>query len=384
MTTESLYDEMYRLSQRGIEYVNNKYPKLTFKIRNRLIEIGHDFSLNECKSFDSRQFIFGTFLTLAYVHTFSKDSPKNSDTIVVDLNVLNSYSKEFLTQYNIILLEEIMSEYLATYYKKEINVKFTVQNFINTFELLRKTNLEDMFRMKSFDYILHNYLYSVRENPFDVVIKNDSSFCEELDEEFLEDTIHDPYFIYLLIRLDVIKYNDDGRLFLTNEKQQVDRNHLKKVNSSLTQTLQLLCMSLIKPKNSTKTPPIYSQGKESEFIEWKGHYFRSSQEVEIAKELDSRQILFFPNAGCRVLEEKGMHTREIDFLVIIDGNMGILECDSERYHQSAARDHKRDGLFNAHGIWFIRRYTSQDCQDPKKVVDGFISDFEKFITHNKR
>ena len=164
------------------------------------------------------------------------------------------------------------------------------------------------------------------------------------------------YLTSMRTAINVLHTDDNGRLILANSSKE---NNIK------------------------NNPPIYSQGKESEFIEWKGHYFRSYQEVEIAKELDSRQILFFPNAGCRVLEEKGMHTREIDFLIIIDGNMGILECDSERYHQSAARDHKRDGLFNAHGIWFIRRYTSQDCQDPKKVVDGFISDFEKFIRHKK-
>ena len=123
-------------------------------------------------------------------------------------------------------------------------------------------------------------------------------------------------------------------------------------------------------------PPIF--GRESEFIEWNGHYFRSPQELAITKELDNRKVLFFPNAGCRVTDGNEMKTREVDFLICIDGNWGILECDSDTYHTSAAKDHKRDELFNRHGIWFIKRFTSEDCQNPVNVVDNFLQLMEQF------
>lgn len=130
--------------------------------------------------------------------------------------------------------------------------------------------------------------------------------------------------------------------------------------------------------NNVITPPIYSKGRKTEFIQWNGHYFRSPQELAVAKELDTRQILFFPNAGCRVVENGEQRTREVDFLICVDGNLGILECDSYTYHTSAAEDHKRDEVFNRHGIWFIRRFTSEDCKNPKLVADTFLELMNKF------
>ncbi|MFZ1028857.1 MAG: hypothetical protein WAN66_21865 [Limnoraphis robusta] len=282
-------------------------------------------------------FEFGVTFSISKIEKTILEEKREEWKVLVCLGIIDYAVSDLLFQNQNIVkrIEDDLNEFLGDYYLipsgVEVTIRIYTKNYLDTLSLLK--DVRKVFELKSYNEILKLYI-------------------NRLNNIFLSDY----YIEHLLKKLNVIYVDNKGREVITNYRNE----------------------SSIKV-----TPSIYSKGKESNFIEWKGHYFRSPQEVEIAKELDSRQILFFPNAGCRVLEEKGMHTREIDFLVIIDGNMGILECDSERYHQSAARDHKRDGLFNAHGIWFIRRYTSQDCQDPKKVVDGFISDFEKFIRHKK-
>ncbi len=106
---------------------------------------------------------------------------------------------------------------------------------------------------------------------------------------------------------------------------------------------------------------------------WEGHAFRSEQEMRVAKALDRRGVFFFPNAGCRINEGETRKTREVDFLVVINGYLGILECDSRKYHKSAADDHERDRTFQKQGIRFIQRYSYERCLDADKVVDEFIA-----------
>lgn len=106
--------------------------------------------------------------------------------------------------------------------------------------------------------------------------------------------------------------------------------------------------------------------------EWKGHAFRSKQEVRIAQALDDCGILFFPNAGCRITEGDTRKTREADFLIVIDGHIGILECDGKAYHQTAAEDHQRDRHFQRQGIQFIQRYSYEECLNAEKVVKDFL------------
>jgi hypothetical protein len=107
-------------------------------------------------------------------------------------------------------------------------------------------------------------------------------------------------------------------------------------------------------------------------LQWENLHFLSEQEVRVAKALDAQGVLFFPNAGCRINSGKFRKTRTPDFLVVIDGYLGILECDSRTYHLSAADDHERDRLFQKHGIRFIQRYSYERCRDEKNVVDEFI------------
>lgn len=108
-----------------------------------------------------------------------------------------------------------------------------------------------------------------------------------------------------------------------------------------------------------------------------GMRYRSKTETFISNALDSEGCLFYPNARCRVQKEN----KESDFLICYKGNWGILEVDGEIWHTSAAKDHARDDMFNAHGFWFIRRYPSKRCYDkPNEVVREFLQRMEQFYS----
>lgn len=111
---------------------------------------------------------------------------------------------------------------------------------------------------------------------------------------------------------------------------------------------------------------------------WNGLQFRSKSEIEIAKELDKRGILFFPNAGSRITDMKDKRlTKEVDFLVIHNGKLGILECDGKKYHTNKKKDIDRDNLFKRQGIHLIKRYPSNACYtNAKKVIDEFLGLFD--------
>lgn len=126
-----------------------------------------------------------------------------------------------------------------------------------------------------------------------------------------------------------------------------------------------------------------NQGINSPY-KWNNLYFRSKSEIEIAKILNEREILFFPNIKGRVsVDGRGMN-REIDFLICHRGMWGVLECDGEEYHQTAAKDHERDRVWHNHGIWFIQRFSATECyQQPGKVVDTFLNMLGQYYEHKK-
>jgi hypothetical protein len=128
------------------------------------------------------------------------------------------------------------------------------------------------------------------------------------------------------------------------------------------------------PEEMQATPPVYSIGRESEFIEWNGLYCRSAPEETIAKELERRGLDFMLNPGGRFTIGDARKTREPDFLIFLgDGKTAILEVDGEQYHQSAAADHERDRIFRKMGIP-VERFTASRClKDPKGVVDDFLA-----------
>jgi hypothetical protein len=123
-----------------------------------------------------------------------------------------------------------------------------------------------------------------------------------------------------------------------------------------------------------------NQGLGGEY-QWNGLHFRSKTEIRIAQALDERGVLYFPNAKGRLSLEYSRVNREADFLVCYEGAWGILECDGEMYHQSAANDHARDMVWNANGIWFIKRFSSAECYDnPTRVVDMFLKMLKLFAS----
>jgi uncharacterized protein YjbI with pentapeptide repeats/very-short-patch-repair endonuclease len=121
---------------------------------------------------------------------------------------------------------------------------------------------------------------------------------------------------------------------------------------------------------------------------WGGMRFRSEPEKKIAQALDEMGVLFFPLPSGRVMTEEGMVTREVDFLICSQGIWGILECDGVWHLLNslekgklplAANDHRRDNDFNRHGLWFIKRFTDEECKkNPRKVARQFLDMLHKF------
>lgn len=117
--------------------------------------------------------------------------------------------------------------------------------------------------------------------------------------------------------------------------------------------------------------------------QWNGLNFRSKSEIKIAQALDERGVLYFPNARGRLSLNYRRVNREADFLICHEGRWGILEYDGGIYHQTAADDHARDLLWNAHGVWFIKRFSSSECyNNPTEVVDLFLEVLKLFSEQN--
>ncbi len=111
-------------------------------------------------------------------------------------------------------------------------------------------------------------------------------------------------------------------------------------------------------------------------IRWHGLVLRSNSELKIAKELERRGALFLTSARIRLKTESGLQTREADFLVFYAGRWAILEVDGPHHVHSQAADAWRDARFREHGIAVVR-YPSAECyQNPRGVVDAFLSGLE--------
>jgi hypothetical protein len=103
---------------------------------------------------------------------------------------------------------------------------------------------------------------------------------------------------------------------------------------------------------------------------YNGLRFRSYSEIVIAKELDSRGVLYFPLPAA---SRRGVR-REPDFLIVAKGRVGILEVHGEPYHPAtrAAEDHKRSLFFEESGI-FVKVFDAKECRtNPKTVIDTFL------------
>lgn len=162
---------------------------------------------------------------------------------------------------------------------------------------------------------------------------------------------------------------------------------VKKVDESVESTkllkeeleeLKALVGNLTKPQELEELP--YKQRlvyNHTPKYKWEGHAFRSKQEMDVAIALDALEVVYGPNVGVRVTEGDNRKTREVDFMVYLDGHTGILECDSVEFH-NAENDIERDRNFQRQGIYFIKRYTSKECLDPNWVAEDFIKSMRFF------
>ena len=107
--------------------------------------------------------------------------------------------------------------------------------------------------------------------------------------------------------------------------------------------------------------------------------FGSLSELEIAKELEEREILFFPLPFA--VRGKGIdhkNHREPDFLVCLKGTWGILEVAHhipERYE----KDQEKSAWFKKSGILCVEHYTAEKCLNkPKEVVDEFLDILSRY------
>jgi hypothetical protein len=109
--------------------------------------------------------------------------------------------------------------------------------------------------------------------------------------------------------------------------------------------------------------------------EWNGMWFRSYSEVCIAKALDRANVVFVPNATARLgITQDHRERREPDFLIVADGNVGVLEVDGPPWHQPERADehHERDRRLREHRI-MVERYSANRCREmPDDVVADFL------------
>jgi|GEM_PF-2721445 len=161
---------------------------------------------------------------------------------------------------------------------------------------------------------------------------------------------------------------------LALEKQLHD---LRKDSTSITVTEENLC--LLESQESSNNQGLGATHR------WNNLNFRSQSEIKIAEVLDARGILFFPNVRGRVPNGYKRINMEIDFLICHEGRWGILECDGAQFHQIAADDHSRDMVWNRHGIWFIKRFSSKECyNEPIKVVEIFLDLMRRFYEQSNK
>lgn len=109
--------------------------------------------------------------------------------------------------------------------------------------------------------------------------------------------------------------------------------------------------------------------------QWKGLYFRSKPEIQIAEALDQAGVLFYPNCKARLNSSGNREVKETDFLVCLEGKWGILEVDGEPWHPPSrtVHDHERDRLFKSYGIRVVEHYDANRClKEPEKVVQEFL------------
>lgn len=108
---------------------------------------------------------------------------------------------------------------------------------------------------------------------------------------------------------------------------------------------------------------------------WQGLRFRSESERRVARALDGTGVFFLPNCRGRIGHPEARANREADFLVVLNGRVGILEVDGEPFHPPTrtVHDHERDRAFRRAGIALVEHYDATRCyREPDRVVAEFL------------
>lgn len=104
--------------------------------------------------------------------------------------------------------------------------------------------------------------------------------------------------------------------------------------------------------------------------------FGSQTEVRIAQEFETRKVLFFPLA-VGVKFDTGVaykDHREVDFLVVRDGVIGVLEVAGPNHNGRQVSDIEKEDWFQASGILCVKAYPAEMCWErPGHVVDTFLA-----------
>lgn len=112
--------------------------------------------------------------------------------------------------------------------------------------------------------------------------------------------------------------------------------------------------------------------------------FGSTAEVRVAQELEQRKVLFFPLAvGVKALTGiNHKDHREVDFMVIVDGVVGILEIQGPNHAGRHMTDVEKETWFQESGILCIKQFPSEQCKNQSgTVVDTFLN---FLAAHKKR
>lgn len=111
--------------------------------------------------------------------------------------------------------------------------------------------------------------------------------------------------------------------------------------------------------------------------------FGSATEIRIAQELERRKITFFPLAVAVRADTGIAHKdhREVDFLIIHEGVVGILEVAGPNHNGRQVADIEKDTWFLDAGIVCLKAYPAELCfEDPAEVVSSFM----RYLGHHKR
>jgi hypothetical protein len=113
--------------------------------------------------------------------------------------------------------------------------------------------------------------------------------------------------------------------------------------------------------------------------EHNGAKYRSNAEIRIAKELEKKEVIFFPGNLAKIQIESGKFVqKEPDFLVLYKGKWGMLEIDGPFHSGKAAQDHSSDRFFKIHGLKVIERFPEEDVmEDAPQIIEKFLSLIEK-------